>query len=246
VNDTPNDQLDPQQDFWTHMCTGDLDRVRAALEAGADPNLAEEGQQPALAQAGHAPWHAPYAPQSAVGLVQLLLKHGADPNVRTKTIENRWVGGRPVLTLLVRADDIPSVRALLDAGADVNAAVEGVDSDGKPSPAYRGMTSLHTAAGRGNNEMVILLLERGANPQARDNNRDTPVMCAIANQNNEGARIIQAHIDRDMLRRSAGLDTDNTDGTPRTIESVDGGGTSVANDTRAIITSEQAKRFRLI
>ena len=82
--------------------------------------------------------------------IAALIAQGADPNA---------VSGRNDWTPLLHAvhkNQIGSVRALLDAGADVNRA------------APNRLTPLMMAAGYDNRPMVELLLSRGANPAARD------------------------------------------------------------------------------
>jgi uncharacterized protein len=77
---------------------------------------------------------------------RVLIEHGADVDVRST-----GTGARvpPLATAaFVRAS--PLARLLLDAGADVNGQGEG------------GFTALHTAAQNGDEELVGLLLERGA------------------------------------------------------------------------------------
>jgi hypothetical protein len=95
--------------------------------------------------------------------VELLLRLGADPNVRT-------AGGHDPLYCLAnecRAGGGGIVRALVRAGADVNAR-----SDAKRC------TALHMAARRGNTEIAGALLDCGADIQARDKAGDTPLQRA--------------------------------------------------------------------
>jgi ankyrin repeat protein len=107
-----------------------------------------------------------------VTLMKLLLAHGADPKLATNGPQGGnvtalavasgigWVEG--VTFEWSEAENLEAVRMLLDLGLDVNA----VDTDGR--------TALHGAAHKGRNEVVKLLVERGAKLDAHDfGSRDT-------------------------------------------------------------------------
>jgi uncharacterized protein len=64
-------------------------------------------------------------------------------------------------------DALAATQVLLDAGADVNAREE-----------RNGRTALHAAAAQGYNEIVKLLVERGAEIDARDSDGATPIDAA--------------------------------------------------------------------
>jgi uncharacterized protein len=82
--------------------------------------------------------------------VRLLLEHGADV---TPTSEN-GLGVTP-LQSAVAGRDLEAVRAILDAGAEVDVREQA------------GFTPLHAAAQNGDGDIARLLLERGADPGAR-------------------------------------------------------------------------------
>jgi len=101
-------------------------------------------------------------------LLALLLKHGADPKIATNYGDTAltaaggigWVEG--VTYERSPDDNLKSVRMLLDLGLDPNAA--NVD----------GRTALMGAALKGRNDVVRLLVERGARLEQRDyGSRDT-------------------------------------------------------------------------
>ena len=124
---------------------GDGDRLRALLEE--NPALvsvwSEDGFTPLHFAAffGH--------PEAA----KLLVERGADLEARS-TNEQFALDAAPLHSASA-AGHIEACRVLLDAGADVNAVQHG------------GYTALLDAAANGNDELVDLLLERGADRTAR-------------------------------------------------------------------------------
>jgi hemoglobin len=128
-----------------------LDFVRARVSA--DPALLRERFR------GRILLHAAAAAGN-VGLVELFLRLGADPNARDSgghtplySLANEcWSGGEGV------------VRALVRAGAAVDA------DDG-----VKHCTPLHMAARRGNSAVAGALLDCGASIEARDSAGDTPL-----------------------------------------------------------------------
>lgn len=115
----------------------------------------------------------------ALEVVETALRHNADPNMQD-------AGGH---TPLYRAANEcgteagPAiVRALVKAGANVNA-----------SGGVTKATPLHMAARRGHLEIAKALLERGANPNARDTKGDTPYQRALNCRKTETANLISVH-----------------------------------------------------
>lgn len=119
---------------------GRLERLRAIL--AADPS-----QAGALSDDGFTPLHlAVFAGQPEAA--RLLIDHGADLDALATSAVARV---RPLGTAaFVRS--VPLAGLLLDAGADVNGRGDG------------GFTALHSAAQSGDEELVRLLLARGADP----------------------------------------------------------------------------------
>ena len=128
---------------------------------GADPCGSNDGNEAAL----HHPSSDGYP-----GVIKLLIDHGLDVNARSGSrlnplLDARWVVDSEGLTPLHYAVDWRSVEGmqlLLDHGADVN----------KPDGGH--WTALHLAAFFGYLQEVNILLGRGANPQARTVDGDTP------------------------------------------------------------------------
>jgi ankyrin repeat protein len=129
----------------------------------------------------------------AVEIVDLLLSHGADPNVPT---QDGFLDIRPLGTA-VATPDIPNpswdeaivvtlIDLLLSAGADVN----GRRRDG--------MTALHTAAWRGHLTVIERLIVAGANPSIRgygDGGRhagQSPLDLALAQGQEDAADLLRA------------------------------------------------------
>lgn len=123
-----------------------LDKVRAMLEAGDDPNMRDPYSGATLLH---------YATlYNKPEIVVLLLAHKANVNA---TIDARSpeTGATPLLYAVVQ-NDLPIAKLLIERGASVRAT-------------YRsGRTALHIAANGGMTEIVRLLLQNGADPNARD------------------------------------------------------------------------------
>ena len=120
--------------------------------------------------------------------VEVFLARGADPNLRVKF-------DIPLIGLCASLDRNETVRLLLGAGANVNAAA--------PST---GVTALHNAARMGNVALAKLLIERGADLEARMKSKATPLMLAARSGSTEAVAI--------LLKSGAKLDaTDRTDRT---------------------------------
>lgn len=144
--------------------------ARLLLDRGADPNTTEEaeGQTPLM-------WA---AVQSEPAMVRELIARGAAVNVRSKhgewqnrvTTEPRAkhlpAGGLTPLLYAAREGCLGCVRALLDAGADIDTT----DPDGA-TPLLVALLNAHF-------ELANLLIERGANINAPDSWGRRPLMAA--------------------------------------------------------------------
>jgi ankyrin repeat protein len=136
-------------------CTGDSTETRTIFTMQW---LYEDGATPFLraAQSGD------------VSVMKLLLEHGANPKIATVNGDTAlmvaagigWVDG--VTFEWSPAENLEAVKMCLDLGIDPNIA----DADGR--------TALHGAAHKGSNDVIRLLVERGAKLDARDKgSRDT-------------------------------------------------------------------------
>lgn len=119
---------------------GDMGLAKALIFRGADVTARNEYNATPLSQA---------AIQGNAGMIKLLLDEGADPN-------ERGADDQTPLMIVSRTNHLEVARALIEAGADVNH----VES-------WRGQTALMWAAAQQKPEMVKLLLDHGADPDAQ-------------------------------------------------------------------------------
>ena len=158
-------------------------------------------------------------------LAEVLLKHGANPNARTREFppQRSWVtrlgslawvdftGQTPFLRAAL-AGDVKAMRLLLRYGADPNIATDGGTTplmaaagvnwtveqtfdEGEPAlleavklaqslgndinaKNVLGIRAIHGAANRGSNEIIRYLVEQGADLNAVDNEKRTPLVWA--------------------------------------------------------------------
>ncbi|MBT3399318.1 MAG: hypothetical protein HN420_04945, partial [Rhodospirillaceae bacterium] len=113
--------------------------------------------------------------------LKMVLDHGGNANANDNRGTLHWVA----------AENPPSVRLLLDAGADPNMRASGNINS----------TPLHHAAN--NAESTRLLLKAGADPTLADDNGDTPLGRATQGGAREVVALLQTHIDVTAQVRSA-------------------------------------------
>jgi ankyrin repeat protein len=119
-----------------------------------------------------------------VELVTVLLRHGVDPNLT----------GRGRTPLYCVANECTSeagpqlVRALVRAGADVNAC----------SGSTRA-TALHSAARRGNVKVARALLDAGAAVNVKDSKGDTPLQRAVNCRKEGVSQLLRQHKKRAVV-----------------------------------------------
>jgi ankyrin repeat protein len=139
----------PRLTFYEAAAAGVTDRIEAALQDA--PQLLDAYAPDGFTALGLASFFG-HADAAA-----LLLARGADPN-RASDNQMRVAP----LHSAAAGRHLAIAQALLDHGADVNAAQEG------------GFTPLHAAAQNGDVPLAELLLARGANPAAATSDDKTP------------------------------------------------------------------------
>jgi uncharacterized protein len=126
------------QELMQAVWSGSIDTVRSLVESGADVNASDEHGSGTLLN---------FDP----GITAYLLSKGADPNKQTN--EN----GAAVLAGLCYVNQTECVRLLLAHGADPN---RGRD-ESMETPLH------HALAGKADIEVIRLLIQAGANPNAK-------------------------------------------------------------------------------
>lgn len=183
------------------IANGNTAMVELLLKAGADASQVEPDGETLLMEA------------SAIGVlpvVELLLKHGAAVDVREANYD------QTALMFAARAGHADIVSALLAAGARAGDATRvgaappfiapnsvpgfgfgvgilrgGVPADrGRREPQPGGLTALHYAARHDHVEVARLLVQAGAQLDAREANGITPLLMAISSDNLEAAHFL--------------------------------------------------------
>ena len=149
--------------------------VRLLLEAGADTEKIYHGDRGTALDiaAGHEPWMCKLSNQPSLEIVRLLLEHGADPNIE----DGGWRLSPSLLPAMFHGH-AEIVEALISAGAVVNWA----DS--------HDYSCLHEACMVDTPSLGIvrLLLEAGANANARNDDGDCPI--DSIDESKDGAEVI--------------------------------------------------------
>lgn len=112
-----------------------------------------------------------------VGAVQQLLADGVSPNLRD---ERGW----PAVLLAAQLRQCECMRALVDAGADVNERISDTAKN------FRGYTALIMAPGA---DVGRILLEAGADPNAASEHQMTALDVAVASQDVEYTQLLLAN-----------------------------------------------------
>lgn len=190
---------DAQRELYEAIDAQDLERIRAALDRGANANADPTEDRPSPLMAYIIKFLEESDPN--IEIIRLLLDRGANPNghpeeasplvesllfhdvarlllERGANPDNGGILAPPLHWVvvpneadLVEEADIDVVRILLDAGANPNV----------PDPKQKGVIPLERAVVKGEKDIVRLLLSRGANANGAAALRSPPLHYAIAN-----------------------------------------------------------------
>jgi ankyrin repeat protein/tetratricopeptide (TPR) repeat protein len=144
----------PNQQLLDAAENGQIQKLKKVIAQGADVNFKNKYKETPLILAcwkGHS------------ACVKTLLDNGAKVNLRNSN-------GTPALGPATQAGHLKIIELLLAAGAPVNSRINN-----------HGGTALMLAAIHGHTDATVLLLNRGANVEAKNNDGTTPCMFASMN-----------------------------------------------------------------
>jgi len=156
------------------------DAIALLLEHGANVNATNDVGQTAIFMV---------ARHGGLEIVKLLVAHGADIPKEGYTPLNEAAGGGFLSSAGAEQRREALVSLFLDHGVDVNARGSCAFSFGKNG----GCTPLHAAAGRAGTNVIQLLLDRGAELDARDPRQSTPLHHAALASNADAASVLVAN-----------------------------------------------------
>jgi ankyrin repeat protein len=199
---------------------GNARTVRLLLNKGADIHAADAAGDTAMTVAAAA---------GDLETIKLLLARGAKPDQANKG------GFTPLLNASMNGN-AAMMRLLIAKGANVNAANVFAGRSKFGEIALKQMTPLMVAAPHGSPEAVRILLESGAAINARDSRGMTPLMFAVAsdNQDLDVVEMLIAHDAEINAKSGAGetaLDWARKFGDPRVISALEKSGAEAANNT---------------
>lgn len=144
-------RLKQERRLWSAVKAGEEEGALALLRAGTDVGVRDQNSRTLLHIAS---W------QAHMGMVDLLLKFGAEVNARDRT------GLIPLHLATARSRHINIIALLLHCGAEIDARN------------IRQQTPLHCAAVWGQSKIIAFLLARGADPCTTDCENRTPLQSA--------------------------------------------------------------------
>ena len=157
--------------------TGSLEIVKLLVAKGADPKAVGAAGRTGLTMAAN---------QNDSAMAEYFIEQGANLNAVDSTDKS----GHTALMAAAAQTNTAIVKALIRKGADVNLAT--TDSAGVKNGklAFKGRTALMMAAPYGSPELIRVLLDAHADVNARDVAGLTPLMFAVASENQD-AKVVQ-------------------------------------------------------
>ncbi|MFA4828453.1 MAG: ankyrin repeat domain-containing protein [Thermodesulfovibrionales bacterium] len=179
--------------------SGDIEKVSQLLAQGGDINLATDS--------GITPLHMAIRAKK-IKMVEFLLGKGANVHAKRR---GHFLEGTTSLAIAVYNKDVDIITLLLNRGADVNQMIDqmtiwdqSTQKGAQKGKAYSNTTALHAAIGGGNIEIVKLLMNHGANVNAKDKSGMTPLHIAATKGNHEAINL--------LLNSKADLDAEDNNG----------------------------------
>ena len=152
--------------------SGSVESVRLLVAKGADAKVVGAAGRTGLIMAAN---------QNDLAMVQFFLDQGVNVNAVDSTDKS----GHTALMAAAAQSNTPMVKALLQKGADVNMAATDASVVKNGPLAFKGRTALMMAAPYGSPEMIRLFLDAHADVNAHDIAGMTPLMFAVASENQD-------------------------------------------------------------
>ena len=157
--------------FTKALAVGDLATLETLLSSGFNPNLPDSHGQTPLYLA---------LTTNQAGVVELLLRWHADPNGRLKSGRDNGQFAFTPLQFAAQQGDLRMASKLIAAGAELNAV------------GVAGRSALHFAGGR-RLDIMQLLIEKGADVNARDTEGASPLDYAVWSGSLDAVAVLLAH-----------------------------------------------------
>jgi len=151
---------------------GAIEIARLLVAKGADPKVIGASGRTTLIMAAN---------QNDLAMVKFFLEHGVPVNA----VDSTDKFGHTALMAAAAQSNTAMVKALIQKGADVNMATSDAATVKNGPLAFKGRTALMMAAPYGSPEMIRAFLDAHANVNARDVAGMSPLMFAVASENQD-------------------------------------------------------------